>query len=136
MEYYFSPKTGFFYVTAVVTELPDDAITLTDAQYEKLIDGLANGCGIAVSHDGPALTDPAQVTHEISVSIAENTKSQLIASSMQSISVVQLKLQAGRALTDAERNILNSTLDYIDAVTAINTENAPAITWPTAPATS
>ena len=49
---------------------------------------------------------------------------------MQSISIIQLKLQAGRALSDAEKNKLNMTLDYIDAVTATDTATAPDINWP------
>ena len=52
---------------------------------------------------------------------------------MQSISIIQLKLQAGRALSDAEKNKLNATLDYIDAVTATDTATAPDINWPVPP---
>lgn len=52
---------------------------------------------------------------------------------MQSISVIQLKLQAGRALSDAEKNKLNATLDYIDAVTVTDIATAPDINWPFPP---
>ncbi|AUO63867.1 phage tail protein [Citrobacter freundii complex sp. CFNIH2] len=61
---------------------------------------------------------------------AELQRQQLISSAMQSISIIQLKLQAGRALSDAEKNKLNMTLDYIDAVTATDTATAPDINWP------
>lgn len=49
---------------------------------------------------------------------AEQQRQALIDAAMQSISVIQLKLQAGRKLTTAETEKLNATLDYIDAVTA------------------
>lgn len=64
---------------------------------------------------------------------AELQRQQLISSAMQSISIIQLKLQAGRALSDAEKNKLNATLDYIDAVTATDTATAPDINWPVLP---
>ncbi|MET6553827.1 tail fiber assembly protein [Citrobacter farmeri] len=64
---------------------------------------------------------------------AELQRQQLISAAMQSISVIQLKLQAGRALSDAEKNKLNVTLDYIDAVTATNTATASNINWPVPP---
>ncbi|MDW4578788.1 tail fiber assembly protein, partial [Atlantibacter hermannii] len=51
-----------------------------------------------------------------------------------SISVISLKLRAGRALTDAEQLRLDITLDYIDAVTALDISTAPNIAWPTVPA--
>ncbi len=49
------------------------------------------------------------------------------------MSVIQLKLQAGRKLTTAETEKVNSTLDYIDAVTTIDTATAPDIKWPERP---
>ena len=53
---------------------------------------------------------------------------------MASISLVQLKLQAGRKLTEAEINRLNAVLDYLDALEAVDTSTAPDITRPTPPA--
>ncbi|MBJ8746113.1 tail fiber assembly protein [Citrobacter farmeri] len=64
---------------------------------------------------------------------AELQRQQLINAAMQSISIIQLKLQAGRVLSDAEKNKLNVTLDYIDAVTATDTATAPDINWPVPP---
>ncbi|WP_410752339.1 MULTISPECIES: tail fiber assembly protein [Citrobacter] len=36
-------------------------------------------------------------------------------------------------MTDAEKLRLNAVLDYIDAVTAIDTSTAPDINWPVPP---
>ncbi|WP_143365777.1 tail fiber assembly protein, partial [Escherichia coli] len=49
--------------------------------------------------------------------------------------LIQLKLQAGRSLTQAETNRLNTVLNYIDAVTATDTSTAPDIIWPVFPET-
>ncbi|WP_437598815.1 tail fiber assembly protein [Escherichia coli] len=78
------------------------------------------------------ITD-AVAQHAADVEIAESKQQQLINDAMQSISFIQLKLQAGRKLTDVESMKLNTVLDYIDAVTAIDTETAPNISWPVPP---
>ncbi|EOM3813420.1 TPA: tail fiber assembly protein, partial [Escherichia coli] len=49
------------------------------------------------------------------------------------ISVIQLKLQAGRKLTQEETTRLNVVLDYIEAVTATDTSIAPDFEWPDEP---
>ena len=56
-----------------------------------------------------------------------------IDAAMASISLIQLKLQAGRKLTQAETTQLNAVLDYIDAVTATDTSTAPNVIWPELP---
>ena len=78
---------------------------------------------------------PAQeLTQEQLVASAEGKRQLLIDQALQSISVIQLKLQAGRKLTTEETNKLNSTLDYMDEVTATDTSTAPDISWPELPA--
>ncbi|MBU3754981.1 tail fiber assembly protein, partial [Enterobacter roggenkampii] len=50
------------------------------------------------------------------------------------IVVWQTKLLMGRKLTTDETASLNAWMDYIDAVTLIDTETAPdAISWPPLP---
>lgn len=78
------------------------------------------------------VTDTA-AQHAADVAAADRKKQMLIDTAMQSISVIQLKLHAGRTLTDAEKTKLNAVLDYIDAVTAIDTSTAPNINWPDFP---
>ncbi|HAI6444364.1 TPA: tail fiber assembly protein, partial [Escherichia coli] len=50
-----------------------------------------------------------------------------------SIVLIQLKLQAGRKLTAEETVKLDSVLDYIDVVAAIDISTAPDINWPKLP---
>lgn len=79
------------------------------------------------------ITDTA-AQHAADVAAAEFQKQRYIDDAMQSISVLQLKLQAGRLLSSPEKEKLNAVLDYIDAVTATNTITAPDVSWPVAPA--
>ncbi|EEX3304632.1 tail fiber assembly protein [Escherichia coli] len=81
--------------------------------------------------DGKTWVTDTDAQQADAIAEAELQRQQLIDAAMQSISVIQLKLQAGRELSDAEKNKLNATLDYIDAVTATDTATAPDIKWPT-----
>ncbi|EPC3783558.1 tail fiber assembly protein [Citrobacter farmeri] len=83
--------------------------------------------------DGKKWVTDTDAQQADAIAEAELQRQQLISAAMQSISVIQLKLQAGRALSDAEKNKLNATLDYIDEVTATDTETAPDINWPVPP---
>lgn len=79
-----------------------------------------------------SLANPAP-TYEQLVADADAQKKALIEVAQRSISLLQTKLLMGRALTDAETNKVNKTLDYIDAVTATDTRTAPDIEWPLPP---
>lgn len=72
-------------------------------------------------------------THDELIREAEAQRQSLINTAMDSISLIQLKLQAGRKLTQEETTRLNAALDYIDAVAETDTSNAPDIEWPVSP---
>lgn len=63
---YFSPSTIGFYSRALHGDaIPSDAVELTDAQYNDLIDGQSAGAQIVVGDDGmPALRAPVAPTPE------------------------------------------------------------------------
>lgn len=116
---------------------PDDGIEVSDED-AVTFNGSNEPSGKMVSMvDGVLcwVDRPAPVlTKEQLIAIAEGKRESLIDQAMQSISVIQLKLQAGRKLTTAETEKLNNTLDYIDEVTATDISTAPDIIWPTPPA--
>jgi len=85
------------------------------------------------SWNGSAWVTDTAAQHAAEVSDAELHTQQLVDAAMQSVSVIQLKLQAGRTLTDAETTKLNNVLDYIDAVNCLDTSTAPDINWPNLP---
>ncbi|HAD0309435.1 TPA: tail fiber assembly protein [Escherichia coli] len=72
-------------------------------------------------------------THDELLREAEAQRQSLIDAAMASISLIQLKLRAGRKLTQAETTRLNAVLDYIDAVEATDTSTAPDVIWPELP---
>ncbi|MGV5943094.1 tail fiber assembly protein, partial [Escherichia coli] len=83
--------------------------------------------------DGEKWVTDTEAQHGAAVEAAEAQRQSLIDAAMASISLIQLKLQAGRKLTQAETTRLNAVLDYIDAVTATDTSTAPDIIWPELP---
>ena len=85
--------------------------------------------------DGEKWVTDTEAQHSAAVGAAEVQHQSLVDAAMASISLIQLKLQAGRKLTQAETTRLNAVLDYIDAVTAIDTSTAPDIIWPVFPET-
>lgn len=86
--------------------------------------------GVHQKWDGSGWVDDAEAQHAAAVAEAEQQKEILLISAQQSISVLQTKLMMGRKLTDDETDKVNKTLDFIDEVTAIDTDLAPGIQWP------
>ena len=83
--------------------------------------------------DGEKWVTDTEAQHSVAVDAAEAQRQSLIDTAMASISLIQLKLQAGRKLTQAETTRLNAVLDYIDAVTVTDTSTAPDVIWPELP---
>lgn len=83
--------------------------------------------------DGEKWVTDTEAQHGAAVEAAEAQRQSLIDAAMASISLIQLKLQAGRKLTQAETTRLNAVLDYIDAVTAADASTAPDVIWPELP---
>ncbi|EFG6575831.1 tail fiber assembly protein [Escherichia coli] len=83
--------------------------------------------------DGEKWVTDTEAQHSAAVDAAEAQRQSLMDTAIASISLIQLKLQAGRKLTPAETTRLNVVLDYIDAVTATDTSTAPDVIWPELP---
>ena len=83
--------------------------------------------------DGEKWVTDTEAQHSAAVGAAEIQRQSLVDAAMASISLIQLKLQAGRKLTQTETTRLNAVLDYIDAVTATDTSTAPDVIWPELP---
>ena len=83
--------------------------------------------------DGEKWVTDTEAQHGAAVEAAEAQRQSLIDTAMASISLIQLKLQAGRKLTQTETTRLNAVLDYIDAVAATDTSTAPDVIWPELP---
>ena len=110
--------------------------TVPDNQQLINISDISEQPGIGwVYSDGGFTAPPTQErSHDELVADAEQKKQSLLDAAMANISMIQLKLQAGRKLTQEETTRLNVVLDYIEAVTATDTSTAPDIIWPVFPA--
>ena len=80
----------------------------------------------------PDIPEPVKSRAEL-VAQAEAEKRARIDAATSRIVVWQTRLLMGRKLTDTESVSLNAWMDYIDAVTAIDTSTAPDINWPVPP---
>lgn len=140
MSYLYSPSTNSFYAQILLNEyrnagtLPDDCIAVEDSDYYQYAGEPPKGKTRGVIDGLPGWVDLSTPTHEDMIVAADQQRQNLIDSAMQSVNVIQLKLQAGRTLGNEEKTKLDTVLDYIDAVTAIDTSTAPDISWPELPA--
>ena len=83
--------------------------------------------------DGEKWVTDTEAQHGAAVDAAEAQRQSLIDAAMSSIDLIQLKLRAGRNLTQAETTRLNAVLDYIDALEMVDTSGAPDVIWPELP---
>ena len=83
--------------------------------------------------DGEKWVTDTEAQCSAAVDAAEIQRQSLIDAAMNSVGLIQLKLQAGRKLTQEETTRLNAVLDYIDAVVATDTSTAPDVIWPELP---
>ncbi|EOW4269428.1 tail fiber assembly protein [Escherichia coli] len=116
----YSTETGEPVSVSQLGEYPEGTTTKApDTPYDKW--------------DGQKWVTDADAQHSAAVEAAEAQRQSLIDAAMASISLIQLKLRAGRNLTQAETARLNAALDYIDAVEATDTSTAPDVIWPELP---
>ena len=119
-EIVFSTETGESKEITVPGDYPDNTTTIAPlTPYDKW--------------DGEKWVTDTEAQHSAALDAAEVKRQSLIDAAMASICLIQLKLRAGRKLTQAETTRLNAVLDYIDAVTATDTSTAPDVIWPELP---
>uniref|UniRef100_UPI001E5B391A tail fiber assembly protein n=1 Tax=Citrobacter amalonaticus TaxID=35703 RepID=UPI001E5B391A len=133
---FFSPTTCGFYAAELKENFvasgtwPADAVEISAAEYDEFKSPPPSGKMLGAADGMPVWVNAPAKTQAELVAEAEQARQQLIDSAMSSISVIQLKLQAGRTLTEEETIKLNAVLDYIDAVNAVDTATAPDVSWP------
>ncbi|MEE9657089.1 tail fiber assembly protein [Kluyvera ascorbata] len=114
----YSPTTNGFYFSDVDygSSLPPDLIDISNCLYRELLEGQSAGKIITSNNNAsPTLCDPV-----IDFVEKENRdRQELIDAALKSVSVIQLKLQTGREISDVESRKLNSILDYIDELSAV-----------------
>lgn len=95
------------------------------------------GVGIGWTYVDGIFTAPVvqipDKTHDELVADAEAEKSARLDEAKSKIVIWQTKMLMGRTLTSKESASLNEWVDYIDAVSDIDTSTAPDIDWPQPP---
>ena len=135
----FSPSEAKFYFTGLHDlyekndNCPADAVAVT-ADVRTQFNTPPEGKMLGTADGMPVWVDVPPPTHEEYVARAETEKQSRLDDAAARIVIWQTKLLMGRALTPDETASLNSWMDYIDAVTAIDTSTAPDINWPEIPA--
>lgn len=135
---YFSPSLNAFIPAEWKTDgtypeskWPVDAVEATDDETAEFWKRNPPAGMILGDQSGrPAWIKLPEPTQDELIASAVIKRDSLIASSMRSINFIQLKLQAGRTLSEAEDNKLNTVIDYIDALSAVDLNSAPNIDWP------
>nr|DAZ68534.1 MAG TPA: tail fiber assembly protein [Caudoviricetes sp.] len=116
----YSTENGLKVTISDIGEYPENTTTIAPlTPYDKW--------------DGEKWVTDTEAQHRAAVYAAEAQRQSLIDAAMASISLIQLKLHAGRKMTQEETTRLNAVLDYIDAVESTDTSNAPDIEWPVSP---
>ncbi|HFJ0097802.1 TPA: tail fiber assembly protein [Escherichia coli] len=116
----YSTENGLKVTISDIGEYPENTTTIAPlTPYDKW--------------DGEKWVTDTDAQHRAAVDAAEAQRQSLIDAAMASIGLIQLKLRAGRELTQEETTRLNAVLDYIDAVTATDTSTAPYVIWPELP---
>ncbi|HCP5374677.1 TPA: tail fiber assembly protein [Kluyvera cryocrescens] len=125
---FYSTEIGF-----TVGRVNDSQVEITEEYWSDLVIGQAGGKVITTDESGyPILSDPAPLTQEQQVTIANQKKAELLAAASVAISPLQYAVTAGVA-TDEEAARLTSWENYRLAVMRIDTIIAPDIVWPTQP---
>lgn len=140
---YYSAKNNGFYHSELEGDYksspdgwPDDAVAVSDEQYQKLLNGQAGGKVIAADSDGnPKLTDPV-IDWQAK---AEAQRQSLLSAANTTISLWQTKLLAGKQLSDEQKKKLDTWLAYMDELEALDfinidiDEKYHTIEWPVKP---
>jgi len=139
MNYVYSPSTDGMYPLSMKDDYiaadswPEDGVEITEALYKTFNANPPEGKKRAWVEGKLFWIDlPPKSNEEINTE-SEATKSTLIADASQKIVIWQTKLLMGRKLTDTETSQLNAWMDYIDKLTAVDTETGKEIDWPKLP---
>lgn len=137
----FSPSENAFYLSSLKERYlasaswPSDGKEVDDAIFYEFSSAAPAGKTRYVTADGyPAWGDLPPPTHEEAVATAENVKALRIEQVNTYIAAQQWpsKLALNR-LNENDKATFLIWLDYLDAVSAVDTSLAPNISWPVEP---
>lgn len=138
MNYLYSAKDNKFYPYSLqsIYQLsgvwPDKGVDIGEDEFKGLINP-PEGMVVASDDNGmPVLVNIPPLTKEQLIARFEEQKNVLLENARRIISIWQTKLMLSR-ISEDELKSLNEWLDYIEALSAIDTNSASDIVWPTSP---
>jgi Caudovirales tail fibre assembly protein. len=102
-------------------------VSITDEEWEELVIGQSSGMLISTDVNGRPTLEKPTIDY---VAVATSRKNEIIREAMQSINVIQMKMQSGRKLTSDEECVRDRVLDFIDEIESLDLTKAPDITFP------
>lgn len=137
MTKFFSASALGFYIEDLNSDIPDDAVAVSDEMHAEFANvAWPERMILGSDNDGmPAWVDAPPLTKEEEVAAADSKKRALIDQANTYMNGRQWpgKAAIGR-LTTNDLAQYNLWLDYLDALEAVDTSTAPGIEWPTPPA--
>lgn len=128
----YSASSNSFYDTAINTDIPEDAVDMTDDEWAAMLDGQAAGQIIEAGSDGkPMLTERVLTAGEITAQ-TEAKKRGLRAVADSTITPLQDAADLDIA-TEAETAALAAWKQYRVLLNRVDTSTAPDISWPVQP---
>ena len=135
MQYFYSASTIGFYLSEFNSEMPSDAVEITESIWREYLATPPDGQILGADSSGnPAWVDKPPLTEDERKSLAEVKRSNLISVANAYMSDRQWpgKAAIGRLKGD-ELTQYGLWLDYLDALYAVDT-SSPDIEWPSQPA--
>ncbi len=141
MTMYFSPQTGGFYASELMSAYeasesgwPQDGLEVEQSDYAALMAGQSKGKVIVAGSGGyPELTEPQKQTQQALILTARSERETLFEAAGLAIIPLQDAVDLDDA-TDLELETLNAWKKYRVALNRLDLSAAPDIDWPQIPA--
>lgn len=132
-KYYAASTNGFYSPEINVTDIPEDAVEITEEKWVSLLNGQSAGKLISSDKKGnPILIDfPAPTVDEL-ISLAGSQRTRLTAEATVQIGPLQDADDLGIA-TDEEIKKLKAWKTYRVMLSRVDVSKVPEITWPESP---
>lgn len=130
---YCALNNGFYGDNTLDDKIPGSVVHISDDEGQRILDSQINGQIQPDDNGFPVLVPYPELTKAEQQERVEQQRQVLINEAIRSISVIQLKMQSGRTLTENEVKRRDSVLNYIDELESIDTSNPQNINWPVPP---
>lgn len=138
IKYYYSASNNSFYPLSlkddydVVNTWPSDAVAISEKWYNYLMEGQMKGKLIISNEYGePKLSEPAPLTKQELIQLAENKKDELLKEIREKTQIWQTQLALG-IISDEDRQSLIQWMLHAQQVAATDTSANPVV-WPEQP---